>query len=124
MNTQRNVFGSLLIPCGNEPLTGFFRDGCCSTGPLDLGTHTVCAIMTQDFLTYTKSKGNDLSTPRLDYNFSGLRPGDRWCLCLSRWQEAHHAGKAPRVVLEATNEKSLEYIPLEILKLYDYKLHS
>ncbi|MEM0942136.1 MAG: DUF2237 domain-containing protein [Bacteroidota bacterium] len=115
---QKNVLGTPLIPCSKAPLTGFFRDGCCSTGPLDLGTHTVCAIMTEDFLAYTKSKGNDLSTPRSDYNFPGLKPGDKWCLCVNRWKEAYDAQKAPKVILEATNEKSLEYIPFEILKLY------
>ncbi|MEM6816973.1 MAG: DUF2237 domain-containing protein [Bacteroidota bacterium] len=121
---QKNVLGTPLIPCSKAPLTGFFRDGCCSTGPLDLGTHTVCAVMTEDFLAYTKSKGNDLSTPRSDYDFPGLKPGDKWCLCVNRWKEAYDAQKAPKVILEATNEKSLEYIPFEILKLYSYKLYS
>lgn len=113
--SQRNVFGEPLIACSTEPLTGFFRDGCCNTGMMDTGTHTVCAIMTETFLTFTKTKGNDLSTPIPRYNFPGLKPGDKWCLCVNRWKEAFEAGCAPLVVLEATNEKSLETVTMEQL---------
>ncbi len=112
---SKNVFGADLITCSVDPLTGFFRDGDCSTGPEDLGTHTVCAIMTEEFLDFTKSRGNDLSTPRPAYDFPGLKSGDRWCLCARRWLEAYQANKAPGVILEATNEKTLEIIPLDIL---------
>ena len=112
---QRNIFGEPLIACSNEPLTGFFRDGCCNTGPMDTGTHTVCAVMTEEFLAFTKSKGNDLSTPIPLYNFPGLNPGDKWCLCVNRWQEALEAGCAPLVVLEATYEKSLQTVSMEQL---------
>ena len=101
--------------CGTHPMTGFFRDGCCNTGPMDTGTHTVCAIMTEEFLAYTKGRGNDLSTPIPHYQFPGLKPGDRWCLCVNRWKEALQAGVAPKVVLEATHEKALEFVQMEEL---------
>ncbi|MEM7549563.1 MAG: DUF2237 domain-containing protein [Bacteroidota bacterium] len=118
---DRNVFGELLVSCGTDPVTGFYRDGCCNTGPDDLGTHTVCAVMTDDFLRFTRSKGNDLSSAIPDYGFPGLKPGDRWCLCVKRWLEAHHEGVAPDVILEGTNEKTLEYVSLEELLPYAYK---
>jgi uncharacterized protein (DUF2237 family) len=99
-------------------MTGFFRDGCCNTGPQDLGSHTVCVVTTADFLAFSKSRGNDLSTPVPALGFAGLEPGDRWCLCAPRWQEALEAGKAPRIVLRATHEGALEYCTLEDLKRY------
>ena len=113
-----NVLGTELQPCGTDPLTGFYRDGCCKTGPDDHGTHVVCAVMTEEFLTFTAARGNDLSTPRPEYRFSGLTPGDRWCLCVSRWREALAAGTAPPVVLEATNRKALGVVSLEDLKAH------
>ena len=111
-----NVLGERLKSCGEEPLTGFFRDGCCNTGPLDIGTHTVCAVMTEEFLSFTKSRGNDLSTPLPSYGFPGLKPNDRWCLCASRWKQAFEAGCAPKVILEATHEKTLEVVTLAQLR--------
>lgn len=110
-----NVFGEPLITCSTAPLTGYYRNGCCETGEEDLGTHTVCAVVTEEFLLFSLNRGNDLITPRPEYRFPGLRPGDKWCLCASRWVEAYRAGVAPRVVLEATHEKTLQYIPLEEL---------
>lgn len=112
---SRNVFGESLIPCSMEPLTGFYRNGCCETGPEDSGTHTVCAVMTEEFLIFSKSRGNDLMTPIPEYQFPGLKPGDKWCLCALRWLEAFQSNCAPLVFLEATNEKTLNFIPLEIL---------
>ena len=112
---SKNVFGEALEVCGTHPMTGFFRDGCCNTGPMDTGTHTICAIMTEEFLAYTKGRGNDLSTPIPHYQFPGLKPGDRWCLCVNRWKEALQAGVAPKVVLEATHEKALEFVQMEEL---------
>lgn len=114
----RNVLGEELVPCSLDPVTGFFRNGCCETGPHDVGMHTVCAIMTAEFLSYSKSVGNDLSTPRPDLGFDGLKPGDRWCLCAPRWKEALDAGAAPQVVLEATHEETLAIVPLGVLKDY------
>ena len=114
-NPARNVLGRSLATCSTEPLTGYFRDGCCKTGPSDLGVHVVCAEVTEAFLSYTKSRGNDLSTPRPEFRFPGLKPGDRWCLCATRWLEAHEAGVAPPVHLAATHEKALEIVPREIL---------
>lgn len=116
----KNVYGTELITCSVNPMTGYFRNGCCETGPQDLGTHTVCAVMTQEFLSYTKSRGNDLSTPMPAYNFPGLKPGDRWCLCASRWVEAYQAGAAPLLILEATHEKTLEYMSLEELQRFSH----
>jgi hypothetical protein len=110
-----NVVGGKLLPCSVEPLTGFYRNGCCSTGPEDLGSHTVCVVLTEEFLEFSKSVGNDLSTPRPEYGFAGLLPGDRWCLCASRWLEAHAAGRAPDVVLGATHARALELVPIELL---------
>lgn len=99
-------------------MTGFFRDGCCNTGPMDRGVHTVCARVTADFLDFSKARGNDLSTPRPEFQFPGLKPGDKWCLCASRWAEAYEAGMAPKVVLEATHEATLSIVPLEVLKQF------
>lgn len=112
---ERNVLGGPLISCSTDPLTGFFRDGCCRTAASDAGLHTVCAVMTREFLEFTVTAGNDLVTPRPDYEFPGLVVGDRWCLCASRWLEAAQAGCAPPVILEATHEKSLAVVPLELL---------
>jgi uncharacterized protein (DUF2237 family) len=114
----KNVLGTPLVPCSNEPLTGFFRDGCCNTSAEDHGAHTVCAEMTAEFLAFSKDAGNDLSTPHRAFGFPGLQPGDRWCLCASRWVEAFEAGHAPRVVLEATHERTLEFVPLAVLQRY------
>ena len=111
-----NVKGGALAPCSNEPLTGFYRNGCCDTGPDDMGMHTVCAVMTEAFLVYSKLAGNDLSTPRPEFGFPGLRAGDRWCLCVGRWREALAAGVAPPVVLEATHEEALAVVPLDDLE--------
>lgn len=111
----KNVFGEPLIPCGLDPMTGFFRNGCCETGREDLGTHTVCAVVTLEFLEFSKSRGNDLISPRPEYLFPGLQPGDRWCLCALRWVEAFRVGVAPPVVLEATNEATLKFVPLNDL---------
>jgi uncharacterized protein (DUF2237 family) len=113
-----NVLGGELRACSTQPMTGFFRNGCCETGPHDLGMHTVCAVMTAEFLAFSKSVGNDLSTPVPEYGFQGLKPGDRWCLCAPRWKEALDAGAAPRVVLEATHEETLAIVPLGVLKDY------
>lgn len=115
---RRNVLGGLLQPCSTDPMTGFFRDGCCRTGRGDVGVHVVCARVTQDFLDWSKSRGNDLSTPRPEYEFPGLKPGDRWCLCAARWKEAFVAGKAPTVVLEATHESALEFLDLSDLQAH------
>lgn len=111
-----NVMGGLLEPCSNDPLTGFFRDGHCNTCAEDRGSHTVCALMTAEFLAYSKYVGNDLSTPRLEFNFPGLKPGDQWCLCAARFLQAHDEGCAPQVRLEATHERALDIVPLEVLK--------
>jgi uncharacterized protein (DUF2237 family) len=116
MATARNVLGEPLETCGDEPVTGFFRDGCCNTGPQDVGAHVVCARMTAEFLAFSRVRGNDLSTPRPEFGFPGLQPGDRWCLCAARWQEAFEAGVAPRVALRATHERALQIIGLEDLK--------
>jgi uncharacterized protein len=113
-SVAKNVLGGDLEPCSVDPLTGFYRDGCCNTGAEDLGVHTVCARVTQEFLEFSKARGNDLSTPRP--GFLGLQPGDRWCLCASRWLEALEEGMAPDVVLEATHAASLEWVSLEDLR--------
>ena len=112
----RNVLGGLLQPCSFDPATGFFRDGHCHTCAQDQGSHTVCAIMTAEFLEFSKSRGNDLSTPVPQYDFPGLKPGDHWCLCAGRWLEACEAGKAPKVNLEATNAAALAIVPLRALQ--------
>ena len=115
---SRNVRGGALAPCSADPLTGFFRDGCCNTGPADAGSHTVCAVMTAEFLAHSKYLGNDLSTPRPEYGFGGLRPGDRWCLCAARFLQAHEEGVAPQVHLDATHERALDIVPLGVLQTY------
>lgn len=114
----RNVLGTALIPCSTSPLTGFFRDGCCNTGDEDHGRHTVCAEMTEAFLAFSQARGNDLSTPRPDWGFPGLRPGDRWCLCVSRWKEALDAGCAPPVILRATHAAALDVVTLADLQAH------
>ena len=116
-----NVFGAPLQACSLTPLTGFYRDGCCTTGTDDTGRHVVCAIMTADFLAFSQSRGNDLSTPRPEYNFPGLQPDDRWCLCVLRWKEALEAGVAPLVVLESTNEAALRYVDIQDLISHAFK---
>ncbi|RMF45092.1 MAG: DUF2237 domain-containing protein [Planctomycetota bacterium] len=114
----KNVLGTDLEVCSTDPLTGFFRDGCCNTGAEDLGMHTVCAEVTEDFLRFSKLRGNDLSTPIPEYDFPGLQEGDRWCLCVLRWKEAYEAGMAPLVNLRATHISVLEFVDLEVLKEY------
>jgi len=111
-----NVLGSELLPCSYDPLTGYFRDGCCNTRADDVGTHVICAKVTADFLAFSLKQGNDLSTPRPEHRFAGLRPGDRWCLCALRWKEAWDAGVAPAVVLEATHQRALDHVPLTALQ--------
>ncbi|MEM6906675.1 MAG: DUF2237 domain-containing protein [Pseudomonadota bacterium] len=111
-----NVLGDDLEPCSMDPLTGFFRNGCCDTSDIDQGSHTVCAVMTEEFLAFSKSRGNDLSTPRPEFGFAGLKPGDRWCLCAARFREAFEAGMAPRVRLTATHRRALEIVPLDTLR--------
>ena len=118
-----NVFGEALIPCSTDPLTGFFRDGCCNTSEQDMGSHTVCVVLTDDFLEFSKSKGNDLSTPMPAYGFPGLKGGERWCLCARRWLEAYRAGKAPKVILRATHQRALEVIEMDILREFAFDLH-
>ena len=120
---ELNVLGEPLEPCGTDPMTGFFRDGCCSTGPEDLGSHTICAVVTSEFLEHQRSIGNDLSTPMPQYGFAGLKAGDRWCLCASRWKEALDADAAPLVVLEATHAATLHVVSLEALKQHAFKPH-
>jgi hypothetical protein len=114
----RNVLGQALIPCSMTPLTGWYRDGCCNTGPGDYGLHTVCAVMTDAFLAFSRSAGNDLSTPRPEYGFPGLKAGDHWCLCVTRWVEAYEAGIAPQVDLAACHISVLEFVDLAVLKQY------
>ena len=113
---SKNVLGTPLQKCCDSPKTGFYRDGLCQTGPQDHGTHVVCATLTKEFLEFTKTRGNDLITAKPDWNFPGLKPGDKWCLCALRWLEAKKAGVAPKIELEATHEKMLEFAPLEELK--------
>lgn len=117
-NQALNVLGGPLEPCSLRPRTGFFRDGCCRTGVEDVGLHTVCVQVDADFLAFSRARGNDLSTPRLEWDFPGLKPGDRWCLCAARWQEALEADAAPRVVLRATNQAALRVVSLADLKRY------
>jgi uncharacterized protein (DUF2237 family) len=116
-----NVLGGPLLPCSSTPLTGFYRDACCNTGPEDQGLHTVCAVMTAEFLAFSKRSGNDLSTPMPQYGFAGLKPGDRWCLCAARWKEALDADAAPQVVLEATHAVTLQIVLLDDLKKHAFK---
>ena len=113
-----NVLGTDLGPCSTAPVTGFFRNGCCDTGPVDQGQHTVCAEMTAEFLAFSKYLGNDLSTPRPEYGFAGLKAGDNWCLCASRFLQAHQEGAAPKVWLAATHQRALDVVPLAVLQLY------
>ena len=115
-NRSINVLGEPLLACSNDPVTGFFRDGCCNTADEDHGCHTVCSIMTDEFLEFSRSRGNDLTTPMPAWGFPGLKAGDQWCLCAARWAEAYEAGCAPRVVLEATHEKTLQHVSLDVLR--------
>ena len=116
--TERNVLGGTLEPCGTDPMTGFYRDGCCSTGPEDLGSHTICAVVTPEFLAHQRSIGNDLSTPMPEYRFPGLVPGDRWCVTAANWLRAHHAGAAAFVVLASTHQRALDIVPIDTLRRY------
>lgn len=118
LKTAMNVLGTAMEACSFAPITGFFRDGCCNTDMHDHGTHVVCARVTDDFLMFSKKRGNDLSTPRPEYRFPGLKAGDRWCLCVSRWKEAYEAGVAPPVNLNATHVNALQVVSLEMLKEY------
>ena len=117
-----NVLGTELVPCSYDPLTGYFRDGCCNTDESDLGSHLVCVKVTSDFLVFSAAKGNDLVTPRPEYRFAGLKPGDRWCLCANRWREALEAGFAPPVILESTHLKALEFVTRA--QLEKHRFHS
>ena len=114
----RNILGGPLELCCSDPVTGFFRDGFCNTSAQDVGTHVICAVVTEDFLTYTKAQGNDLSTPRPEFGFPGLKPGDGWCLCALRWKQAHEAGVAPLIKPASTHAKTLDIIPLEVMQGY------
>jgi uncharacterized protein (DUF2237 family) len=118
MSTARNVLGGPLKACSTDPLTGFFRDGCCNTGPEDVGSHTVCVEVTEEFLAFSQAAGNDLSTPRPEYGFPGLKPGDRWCLCAARWWQAYQHGCPVPVNLVATHEAALAVIPLDVLRAH------
>ena len=118
-----NVLGEPLQTCSDSPVTGFYRDGCCNTSDADFGSYTVCVIVSQSFLEYSRFRGNDLSTPQPDFGFPGLQPGDRWCLCAQRWLEAHQYQMAPRVVLSATHRRALDIIPLDVLKTYAIDLN-
>lgn len=118
MDPSINVLGGALEPCSLAPVTGFFRDGCCNTGAQDRGQHTVCVVVSAEFLAWSKYLGNDLTTPRPEFRFPGLKPGDRWCLCAGRFLEAHDEGCAPPVVLEATHRRALEVVPMPLLRLY------
>lgn len=118
-----NVLGGVLEPCSTQPVTGFYRDSCCNTGAEDIGLHTVCVVLTAEFLLFSRSRGNDLSTPMPQYGFPGLKPGDRWCLCASRWKEAFDADAAPQVVLEATHAVTLHVVPLADLRRHAFRPH-
>lgn len=120
---QLNVLGTDIQTCGTDPKTGYYRDGCCHTGPQDIGIHTVCAIVTKEFLDYSRTQGNDLITPQPEYNFPGLTPGDAWCICATRFEEARLADCAPKIKLTATNEKTLKIVSLDILKKYQIDLN-
>jgi uncharacterized protein (DUF2237 family) len=120
---DRNVLGGTLRPCSNAPRTGFYRDGCCNTGPEDTGLHVVCAQMTREFLAFAREQGNDLITPAPQFGFPGLKPGDRWCVCAGTWRQALEAGVAAPVVLEATHEETLAVIPLDALKAHALDAH-
>jgi len=117
----KNVLGGQLLACSYDPVTGYFRDGCCNTDSTDRGNHTICVRVTGQFLDFSRAQGNDLATPMPEYRFAGLKPGDRWCICASRWYEALEAGMAPPVVLEATHERALGVVPLEILMEYAWE---
>ena len=117
-NGQFNIFNEPLEECSCDPLTGFYRNGCCDTSDLDKGSHTVCAIMTESFLEFSKLRGNDLSTPVAEFNFPGLKPGDKWCLCANRWLEAYEVNQAPAVIAKSTNSKALQIITIEQIKEY------
>ena len=117
---KKNVFGEPLVTCSNRPLTGFFRDGCCTSDESDTGEHTVCVVATEEFLQFSKTAGNDLSTPMPQYAFEGVKPGDKWCLCVSRWIEAYRHDCAPKVVLSATNETVLDHVSMDILLKFAY----
>lgn len=121
LSPAKNVLGTELMACSYDPLTGYFRDGCCQTDASDAGSHLICARVTADFLAFSLSVGNDLSTPRPEYRFTGLKPGDRWCLCALRWREALEAGVAPPVVLEATHENALQFVTLESLQQHAWR---
>jgi len=123
MDRSLNVFGEPLVSCSENPLTGFFRDGCCNTSEDDIGSHTVCVEVTDSFLSFSKQQGNDLSTPRPEYGFAGLKAGDRWCLCAARWLEAQQAETAPKVLLMRTHQRALEIVPLELLRTYAMDLN-
>lgn len=118
MEPSVNVFGEAMEPCSHAPMTGFFRNGCCDTGAMDRGSHTVCAVMTKEFLAHSKYMGNDLSTPRPEFAFPGLKEGDRWCLCAERFLQAHEEGFAPKVNLAGTHRRALDIVPLDILEQY------
>ena len=123
MDDPLNVFGEPLDDCSRNPLTGFFRDGCCNTSDRDTGSHTVCVEVTAEFLEFSRSRGNDLSTPRPEFGFPGLKPGDRWCLCAARWLEAYQKDTAPRVWLTRTHQKALEVVPLTVLREFAVDLN-
>jgi len=123
MDDSLNVFDEPLEECGDEPITGFYRDGCCNTGEDDAGSHTVCILATQEFLEYSRFKGNDLSTPIPEFEFPGVSPGDSWCLCAARWWEAYNQGMAPRVYLRRTHKKALDVIPMDVLREYAIDLN-
>ncbi len=118
MDESLNVYDEKLIPCSNDPVTGYFRDGCCNTNDSDIGSHTVCVEVTKEFLEYSRFRGNDLSTPMPDFGFPGLKPGDAWCLCAARWLEAYQANMAPRVFLRRTHKRALEIVPMELLSQF------
>ena len=123
MDDAKNILGGPLATCGTDPMTGYFRDGCCNTDATDRGSHTVCTRVTAEFLEFSKARGNDLTTPRPEHNFRGLKPGDQWCLCASRWKEAYDAGKAPHVMLTATHERAADIVPLAALKKFALDLN-
>jgi len=123
MDESVNVFDEPLETCGSDPVTGFYRDGCCNTSRDDIGSHTICILASQDFLEYSRFRGNDLSTPAPDFGFPGLKPGDSWCLCAARWLEAYQQGMAPRVFLKRTHKKALEIVPMELLREFAIDLN-
>ena len=123
MDESINVYDEPLSPCSEDPVTGFFRDGCCNTDDQDVGSHTVCVQLTTEFLAFSKASGNDLSTPRPEFGFAGLKPGDSWCLCAPRWAEAYNEGAAPRVYLQRTHKRALEYVPLAVLRSFAVDLN-